>query len=217
LERLARIMGTVIHDGHRSGEPDMARPLPSLDPATTAVVLIDLQRGIVGMQTHPRPSADVVQNASRLIGAARARGTLVVLVHVSFAADGADALRPDTDESLPAGQRPPDWDHFVDEVRPARGDIVVTKHQWGAFYGTDLDLQLRRRGRRTIILGGISTNIGVESTARDAYERGYQLILVEDAMASMRAEDHAASVTRIFPRIGRVTTTDGVLAAWDVS
>jgi nicotinamidase-related amidase len=199
------------------GDVDMARPLPSLDPAATALVLIDLQRGIVGMQTHPRPAADVVRNAVRLIAAARTRGALVVLVHVSFAADGADALRLDTDEASPAGQRPANWDAFVDEVQPDTRDIVITKHQWGAFYGTDLDLQLRRRGRRTIILGGISTNIGVESTARDAYERGYQLILVEDAMASMRAEDHVASVTRIFPRLGRVCTTDAVLAVWGAS
>ena len=166
------------------------------------------------MATEPRPSRDVVANAARVAAAARARGVLVVLVHVSFAANGADALRPDADQPGPSGPRPSGWDELVEEIGRTPSDLVVTKRQWGAFYGTDLDLQLRRRGRHTIVLGGISTNIGVESTARDAYERGYQLVFVEDAMAAARADDHANSVTRIFPRIGRVTTADAVIAAW---
>ena len=89
----------------------------------------------------------------------------------------------------------------------------MTKHQWGAFYGTDLDLQLRRRGIATILLCGIATCIGVESTARDAYERGYRQVLVEDAMASFTAAGHQHTVTQIFPRIGRVRSTCEVLAA----
>ena len=89
----------------------------------------------------------------------------------------------------------------------------MTKRQWGAFYGTDLDLQLRRRGVRTIVLGGISTNYGVETTARDAWERNYNVVFAEDAMAARSAEDHAFAVTRIFPRIGRVSSADEVLAA----
>jgi nicotinamidase-related amidase len=192
----------------------MPRPLPPLDPPTTALVLIDLQRGIVARPAAPRASAEVVRNAARLVAAARDHGALVVFVRVSFAADRADALHPDTDEPALSGAAVAGWDEIVDELRPLPSDLVVTKHQWGAFYGTDLDLQLRRRGRRTIVLGGIATNIGVESTARDAYERAYQLVLVEDAMASFTESDHATSVGRIFPRLGRVTTTDAVLAAW---
>lgn len=192
----------------------MVRPLPSLDPASTALVLIDLQRGIVAMPTEPLASRDVVTNAARLAVAARDRGVVVVLVRVSFAPRGEDMVRTDTEQPAPGGQRPPDWDQIVTEMGPEAGDLVVTKHQWGAFYGTDLDLQLRRRGRHTIVLGGISTNIGVESTARDAYERGYQLVFVEDAMASMRGDDHTHSVARIFPRLGRLATTDAVIAAW---
>lgn len=96
---------------------------------------------------------------------------------------------------------------------PREGDIVITKRQWGAFYGTELDLQLRRRHIRTLILGGIATNFGVESTARDAYERGYEQVFVEDAMAAPTAEAHRFAVTTILPRIGLVRSTEHVLNA----
>jgi nicotinamidase-related amidase len=108
---------------------------------------------------------------------------------------------------------PPDWFSLAPEVGPQPGDLIITKRQWGAFHGTELDLQLRRRGVQTIVLGGISTNIGVESTARGAYEHGYAQVFVEDAMASHSAEAHAFAVKNIFPRIGNVRSTDDVLAA----
>ncbi|HEX4962952.1 MAG TPA: hydrolase [Thermoanaerobaculia bacterium] len=190
----------------------MIRPLPDLDPSTTALILIDLQRGIVGMPTQPHPAAEVVANAARLVQAARSRGVLVVLVHVSFAAGGANMLRLDTDEQPPSLQKP-GWDEIVEELKPF-ADVIVTKRQWGAFYGTNLDLELRRRGRKTIVLGGISTNFGVESTARDAWERNYQLVLVEDAMAARTAEDHTFAITRIFPRLGRICVTEDVVKVW---
>lgn len=93
------------------------------------------------------------------------------------------------------------------------GDVLITKRQWGAFYGTDLDLQLRRRGIRTIIMTGVATNIGVESTARDALERGYELIFAEDAMSSLSAEMHSFAVENIFPIMGRVRGTQEILGA----
>jgi nicotinamidase-related amidase len=191
----------------------MMRPLPALDPASTALVLIDLQRGIVSRPTEPRSGADVVRNAVRLAETARERGALVVLVHVSFPPDFANALQTDVDQRPPFASSP-GWDEFVDELQPAAQDVVIVKRQWGAFYGTSLDLELRRRGRRTLLLGGISTNFGVESTARDAWERNYQLVLVEDAMAGFRAEDHAFAITKIFPRLGRVCSTGDVLKVW---
>jgi nicotinamidase-related amidase len=107
---------------------------------------------------------------------------------------------------------PPDWADLVPEVGPQPGDFVITKHQWGAFYGTDLDLQFRRRGITTLVLCGIATDIGVESTARFAFEYGYQQIFAEDAMAALSAEEHLHTVTKIFPRIGRVRQTAEVLA-----
>ena len=96
---------------------------------------------------------------------------------------------------------PADWSEIVPEIGPRSGDIVITKRQWGAFYGTALDLQLRRRGIRTLVFGGIATNFGVESTARDAYERGFEQVFVEDAMSGLTAEAHQFAITTIFPRI----------------
>jgi nicotinamidase-related amidase len=96
---------------------------------------------------------------------------------------------------------------------PKPDDFVITKHQWGAFYGTELDLEFRRRGISTMVLCGIATHIGVESTARFAYEYGYNQIFVEDAMAAMSAEEHNFTVTKIFPRIGLVRKTADILAA----
>lgn len=190
----------------------MTRPLPDLDPQATALVLIDLQRGIVARPCEPRSGAEVVGNAVRLAQTARASGALVVLVHVSFPPDFANAVKTDVDERA-AFAPSPGWDELVDELRPL-GDVVIVKRQWGAFYGTNLDLELRRRGRRNLVLGGISTNFGVESTARDGWERNYQLVLVEDAMAGFSAEAHTFAITRIFPRLGRVCETEDVLQAW---
>ena len=113
--------------------------------------------------------------------------------------------------------RPADWAEIVPELGPEPGDLVITKRQWGAFYGTELDLQLRRRGIDTILLTGIATNIGVESTARDAYERGYEQVFVEDAMAARNADEHANTVRTIFPRMGRVRSTAEVLAALEAT
>ena len=107
---------------------------------------------------------------------------------------------------------PASWAEIVPELGPKPGDFVVTKHQWGAFYGTELDLELRRRGITTIVLCGISTNIGVESTARFAYEYGYNQIFVEDAMSAMSTEEHQSTVSKIFPRIGLVRKTEEIVA-----
>jgi nicotinamidase-related amidase len=184
----------------------------SIDPTTTALVLIDLQQGIVGRPGTPRSSGDVVRNAVRLASKFRERGATVVLVRVSFGADRKDMVNTQVDAPIQlSSPLPPNWTEIVPEIGPREGDLVVTKHQWGAFYGTDLDLHLRRRGVRTIVLAGIATNFGVESTARDAFERAYQLIFVEDAMTSLIPEAHSFSVQNIFPRLGLVRSTDAVL------
>jgi nicotinamidase-related amidase len=185
-----------------------------IDPSKTALVVIDLQKGIVGMPAAPRSSLEVVTRATQLAAAMRVAGGTVVLVHVTPSADGRDSLRPITDApGSPPSRGAPDWADIVPELGPEANDILITKRQWGAFYGTELDLQLRRRGVDTIILCGISTNVGVESTARDAFERGYQQVFVEDAMAARDAEDHRHTVNSLFPRIGRVRSTEDVLAA----
>ncbi len=185
----------------------------ALDPKRLALVVIDLQKGIVAAPGQPHGAAQVVANAARLADACRARGAFVVLVHVGPSPDGKDALHPTTDPQPPRPPPEPGWEAIVPELGPKAGDHVVRKRQWGAFYGTDLDLQLRRRGIDTIILCGISTNFGVESTARDAYERGYDQIFVEDACTSRAAEDHAFPFRAIFPRIGVVRSTQDVVHA----
>ncbi len=186
-----------------------------LTPARTALVVIDLQQGTVAMPTAPHPASDVVTRAAAIADALREAGGTVVLVRVTPSTDGRDALRPRTDMPAPwhPGPRPPDWAEIVPELGPEPGDLVITKRQWGAFYGTELDLQLRRRGVDTILLTGISTNVGVESTARDAYERGYEQVFVEDAMTARSPEDHAHTLRTVFARIGRVRSTAEVLAA----
>lgn len=108
---------------------------------------------------------------------------------------------------------PSDFSEIVPEMGPAETDFIIIKKQWGAFYGTDLDLQLRRRKIENIVLCGIATNIGVESTARFAFEYGYQQIFVEDAMSSMTEEAHNHSITTTFPRLGRVRKTEDILAS----
>ncbi|MBI3504265.1 MAG: hydrolase [Proteobacteria bacterium] len=186
----------------------------SLDliPRETALVLIDLQRGIMQMPVQPHAAADVLARSVAMRAAFKKAGAMVVLVRVSFAADGADVLNQPRD-STAAVNRAPGWDTLAPELGPDATDLVITKHQWGAFYGTELDLQLRRRGVRTIAIGGISTNFGVESTARDAFERSYGLVFVEDAMAGLSAEAHAFACGTIFPRLGRVRSTQQVLEA----
>ena len=186
----------------------------SIDAKVTALVVIDLQQGIVARPGAPRPAADVVRNAVRLAAKFRERGATVALVRVSFAADRKDAVNSQVDAPFQMSRPlPPNWTEIIPEVGPREGDLVITKRQWGAFYGTDLDLHLRRRGVRTIVLCGIATNFGVESTARDAFERAYQLIFAEDAMTSLTAEGHAFVIQNIFPRIGLVRSTDAVLEA----
>jgi nicotinamidase-related amidase len=183
-----------------------------LDPTTTALIVIDLQRGIVARQAAPHAASQVVERCARLADAFRERNALVVLVHVAFA-DDRERLKPEADSPQPAGSLPADWSDILPEIGPRRGDIVITKRQWGAFYGTALDLQLRRRGIRTLVYGGIATNFGVESTARDAYERGFEQVFVEDAMSGLTAAAHEFAITTIFPRMGRVRSTNDVLAA----
>jgi nicotinamidase-related amidase len=187
----------------------------ALDPARSALVLIDLQQGIVGRTLAPHSGTDVVRNASQLAARFRELGATVVLVRVAFHADSRDLLRVPADVPAPfnPGSLPPGWSDLHPEVGPKPGDLVITKRQWGAFYGTDLDLQLRRREVRTIVLGGIATNIGVESTARSAYEHGYAQVFAEDAMSSMDAESHAFAVKNIFPRIGNVRSTRQIVSA----
>ncbi len=183
-----------------------------MDKTSTALVVIDLQKGIVGSPTVPHEAGTVVANASKLAKAFRKHRMPVFLVHVTPSADQKDRLTPVADNERPWSiVRSPDWAEIIADMGPEQGDFVITKRQWGAFHGTELDLQLRRRKIETIVLCGIATNFGVESTARFAYEYGYQQIFVENACAARSKEEHEYPMKMIFPRIGRIRTTEEVL------
>ena len=184
-----------------------------IDKTKTALVVIDLQKGIVARAGAPYTSDVVAKNASAIAEAFRKNSMPVFLVRVTPSPDGKDALRPIADRPMQSPTPAPDWADIVPEMGARAGDFIITKHQWGAFYGTELDLEFRRRGITTMVLCGIATNIGVESTARFAYEYGYHQIFAEDAMTAFSAEEHTATVDKVFPRIGRVRKTEEIIAA----
>ncbi|GAB3422687.1 cysteine hydrolase family protein [Flindersiella endophytica] len=185
-------------------------PITALDDRS-ALVVIDLQRGVLGLPVV-HPASDVLANAVRLAEAFRARRLPVVLVRVDFSADGGEVLRTRTDAPARSAERPEGWNVIADELGPRPGDIVVTKHNWSAFHGTDLEVQLRRRGVTGIVLTGVATSIGVESTARDAHHHAYNVTCVSDAMTDMSAEAHDNSLRRIFPLLAETGTTADVLS-----
>ncbi|QLR43621.1 hydrolase [Enterobacter sp. RHBSTW-00994] len=185
----------------------------TFDATKTALVVIDLQEGILPFAGGPHTAGNVVDRAARLAEKCRRVGAPVVLVRVGWSEDFAEALKQPVDAQAPAHALPANWWAYPEKLGKCDSDIEVTKRQWGAFYGTDLELQLRRRGIDTIILCGISTNIGVESTARNAWELGFNLVIAEDACSAASADQHKGSMTNIFPRIGRVRSTEEIVSA----
>jgi nicotinamidase-related amidase len=181
--------------------------LSTLDPKT-ALVVIDLQQRIVGAPVVPTPAADVVANTAELATAFREHGLPVVLVKVGAGPDEATPGRISGRRS--GGAQPTGGEELVDDIR-GEGDIIVHKRNWGAFYGTDLDLHLRRRGVTQIVLTGIATSLGVESTARAAHEHGYHVTLATDAMTDIDADAHHNSIERIFPKLGELGTTAEII------
>jgi nicotinamidase-related amidase len=183
----------------------------SIDLARTALVTIDLQHGTLGAQLAPHPANKVVGNCRQLAQEMRDRGAMVVYVHVLL---GELLARPaDSPLRKGGGAPPPEASQLVPESGVEATDIVITKRQWGAFHGTELDQLLRRRNIKTLILGGVMTNYGVESTARAAYDIGYELVFVEDAMSSVSVEAHDFACKNVFRNMGRVRTTEHLLQA----
>ncbi|HUN63235.1 MAG TPA: isochorismatase family protein [Candidatus Sulfotelmatobacter sp.] len=183
-----------------------------LHPAKTALVIIDLQQGIVAIPAVPHPSSEIVQKSALLAKHLREKGGTVVYVRV----DIANVLQLPVDAPSRASNAPPP-PPSASELIPAagfqQGDLLITKRHWGAFAGTELENALRQRGIATVILTGISTNFGVESTARQGTGLGFAFVIVEDACGSRDADDHRFAFEKIFPRLARVRKTDEVLAA----
>lgn len=179
--------------------------LTTLDP-NTALLVVDLQKGIVGMPTA-HPIAGVIENARALLDAFRERGLPVVLINV-------DDLAPGRTEQprMNLSDFPPGWADLIPELDQQPGDILVTKKTWGAFASTDIGDQLARRGVTQVVVIGVATSAGVESTARQAYEAGLNVTLATDAMTDRSADAHDCSVNHIFPRLGETGTAAEIIA-----
>lgn len=178
-------------------------PLTQLDDVT-ALVVIDLQKGVTAMAAQA--AGEVVSRSARLARAFREKRLPVVLVHVAGAAPGrTDTPRPNF-ASFPA-----DFTELVPELERQPSDHIVTKHSFGAFINTDLDDYLRKRGVTQVVLTGISTSVGVESTARSLYDAGYNVTFAVDAMADRVPENHRHSIEKTFPRLGESGSTEEVL------
>jgi nicotinamidase-related amidase len=170
----------------------------------TALVVIDLQKGIVAYPTV-HPIGEVVERSRSLVDAFRQRGLPVVLVNVAGRAPGR------TEQQPPSPPFPAGWTDLIPEMDRQPGDIVVTKWTWGAFASTDLEYRLKVLGVTQVVIVGVATGTGVESTARQAYEQGFNVTLAVDAMTDMRLEAHDHSIAHVFPRLGETGTTREII------
>jgi nicotinamidase-related amidase len=179
-------------------------PLTKLD-GTAALIVIDLQKGLLGMPTV-HPMAGIIERSAQLARAFRERGLPVVLVNVTGVAPGRTDAGPRDLSSLPAN-----WTELVPELEQQTGDHLVSKQRVGAFIGTSLHDVLQQRGVTQVVVTGVATSAGVESTVRSAYDHGYNVVVAVDAMTDRDAEAHRHSVEKIFPRMAETATTEEVL------
>jgi len=188
----------------------MNQPI-EIDPSKTALVLIDLQDGITAEPLVPRTGEVVVEAAENVAQRCVDKGVAVFTVRVDFARDFVDAPQAKVDRSMFAGVDvlPPGWSTLPSRLVDL-SDVIITKRQWSAFHGTELDLQLRRRRITTVLLGGIATNFGVESTARQAWEHNYDVVVLEDLCTSVSAELHESSVRDVLPYVSRVRASSDI-------
>ena len=183
-----------------------------LNASTTALVVIDLQHGLKVMPVAPRTFDEVVVRTAHLAETFRQKGSHVIWVRVdlhNFRQLVVDQPMIDPD----APPMPPESVEIVPEVGKRDDEILITKRFWGAFDTTALDAELRKRGVETIVLCGISTDIGIESTARSAATLGFNVVVVEDASSARSVETHVNAIERIFPFLGRVRSASEVEAA----
>jgi nicotinamidase-related amidase len=182
-------------------------PITTIDDRT-ALIVIDLQRGIVAFPLA-HPVAGVLANARALAAAFRRQQLPVVLVNVTGGAPGR------AEQTRGGGPPAADWAVLVPEVDQQPSDHVVTKQTWGAFSKTNLAGYLKDQGVTQVVVIGVATSFGVESTARQAHELGFNVAFAVDAMTDMNADAHINSVTRIFPRLGETGTTQDIIQRLD--
>lgn len=181
-----------------------------LDPSTTALVLIDLQNGIVSRDTKPYSASEVVERSRKLADAFRAKQALVVYVRVQM----NDFLSLPADEAMNLPKDvPPHMSEIAESAGLQSSDLLISKRHWGAFAGTKLEQELRSRGVETVVLAGIATNIGVESTLRQGTGLGFAFVTVEDACSTFSKEMQDFAFSAIFPRLSRVRKTEQILEA----
>lgn len=220
LPRRDVLLGSAILSGALGGasRPSVAAGIDASSAAQTpltlagrtcALIVIDLQVSNEHLPFQPHSFVDVVRNSNVVAAAVRSSGGLVAHTHVLL----TEMLDLPADETLPSTCMVPNGTEFAADAGPAPGDVVVAKRQWGAFYATDLDQQLRRRKIETLLIGGVATEFGVESTVRAAYDQGYDLVFVEDAISGATRDSSNFFMRTLFPRIGRVRSSAQVAAA----
>lgn len=178
--------------------------LTTLDPRT-ALVVVDLQEGVMGAECAPFTTAQVLERSVALADAFRAHDLPVVLVRATGTAPGRSDRGSGARRVFPEG---------FDVLRPeltAGPHLVVSKQTWGAFTGTDLHERLQALGVTQVVVTGVATSAGVESTARAAHEHGYHVGLVTDAMTDRDASMHENSTTKVFPKLAETGTTAELL------
>jgi nicotinamidase-related amidase len=178
--------------------------LTTLDP-NTALLVVDLQKGLAG-SPFGHLIGNVVDRTRALIDAFRKHGLPIVLINVAGGAPGRTEQRPRHNGAFPEG-----FTDFIGELGQKPDDIVVTKRTWGAFASTDLDARLRAAGVTQVVIAGVATGTGVEATARQAYELGFNVTLAIDAMTDTRSEAHEYSIRNVFPRLGETGTSQEIV------
>jgi nicotinamidase-related amidase len=178
--------------------------LTIIDP-NTALIVVDLQKGLRGSPfVHPIDA--VIERTRVLIDAFRAYGLPIVLVNVTGGAPGRTEQPRRNIEAFPK-----DFAELLPELGQQPGDIFVTKRTWGAFSSTDLEDRLKTLGVTQIVITGVATGTGVEATARQGYEQGFNVTLATDAMTDARAEAHHYSINNVFPRLGETGTVQEII------
>jgi nicotinamidase-related amidase len=181
----------------------------TVDPKSTALILIDLQKGIMGMPLAPLSSQQIVGSAHAIAEHFRHLGAPVVLVNLAYP---SAEHKPNVDMPMPMPKdMPPGWDELVDGLGQQPTDIRITKRGWSAFQHTDLDKQLRNRGIKTIVIGGVATNFGVESTAREGMGLGYDVVFASDVMSTISPQHQEFVLNQVFPMMGRVRSSADIM------
>ncbi len=210
-------------------EPDILDNFADrLNPAHTALIIIDMQKDFCcdGFATskagRPLSAAKaIIPTLTDLLRSARATGVLVVHVgfetypdHLSDSGPWLTQRRRATFASDKIAMTGTEGKEFIPELSPEDGELKVMKHRYSAFKGTDLDMVLRARGIRTVVTTGVSTNVCVESTLRDAFESSYYVCVPSDGVASWDTELHNATLKTANARFGLVVTSDEIKSAW---